>query len=159
MSIRGPRSIAVLCARCLAVLVVGNLVGLGIAYSVVGSDAAYESGLTAVLAYFPGVGMVSALVIAVFGFPAGLLTARLVGEQHRERAHVLAFALVGATLSVTLCAMWSMLGTVGWAWVLAVAEGAFGAGIARWWSGRVHARTAPWTDVQGAALPWGSIGP
>ncbi|KQR07728.1 hypothetical protein [Cellulomonas sp. Leaf334] len=159
MSVRGPRAIAVLCARCLAVLVVVNLLGLAVAYAVMGSDVAAGSVVAAALAYFPAVATIAALLIAVVGFPAGLLAARLLSGQRREGVHVLVFASVGALLAMTLCGWWGMLGITGWAWFVAAAEGAVGAGGARWWSGRAHARAVPWSDVQGAALPWGKIGP
>ena len=159
MSIRGPRAVAVLCARCLAVLVVVNLIGLSGAYAVLGPDGASVSAVSAALAYFPAVGIVAAFLIAVVGFPAGLLTAQVLSGERREWVHVLVFALVGAVLSTALCASWSMLGTDAWSWIVAAGEGAVGAGGARWWSGRAHARAAPWTEAQGAALPWGRIGP
>ncbi|GEL99368.1 hypothetical protein [Cellulomonas terrae] len=159
MSVRGPGAIAALCLRCLGVLVVVNLVGLVIAYAVQGPAAASEAGLTAALAYFPFVGLIAAVLIAVVGFPAGLLTARALAGTRREWVHVLVFALVGAGLSMTLCASWNLLALSGWAWFVAAAEGAVGAGGARWWTGRTHARAVPWTDAQGAALPWGRIAP
>lgn len=158
MSVRGPRAIAMLCVRCLAVLVVVNLVALVVAYAVLGSEVAGGSIVPVALVYFPAVAIIAALLIAVVGFPAGLLTAWALSVQGRERVHVLVFALVGAGLSTALCASWSMVGITGWAWVVAAAEGAVGAGGARWWQGRAHARAVPWTDVQGAALPWGRIG-
>lgn len=159
MSVRGPRAIVALCARCLAVLVVVNLVGLGVATAVMGSEVPAASIVPAALAYFPLVALITALLIAVVGFPAGLLTAKVLNGQRREWVHVLAFALVGAVLSTTLCGSWNMLGAHGLAWLVAAAEGAVGAGGARWWTGRAHAKAVPWTDAQGAALPWGRIGP
>lgn len=159
MSVRGPSAIAVLCLRCLGVLVVVNLVALVVAYAVMGSDTAGGSVVPVAVAYFPVVALVAALLIAVVGFPAGLLTARVLSGQRREWVHVLVFALVGAVLSATLCASWTMLETNGWAWFVTAAEGAIGAGGGRWWTGRAHARAVPWTDAQGAALPWGRIGP
>ena len=159
MNVRGARAIAGLCGRCLGVLVVVNVIGLGIVHAVQGSGGASQSGVTAALVYLPAAALVAAALIVVVGFPAGLLTASVLARQSREWVHVLAFALVGATLSVMLCASWSILGTVGWEWAVAAAEGAVGAGAARWWSGRAHARSVPWTDSQGAALPWGRMGP
>ena len=155
--VRGPGAIAALCLRCLVVLAGTNLVGLGIAALALGQERT-GSGLLVGLAYFPYVILVAAVPVAVVGFPAGLLTARLLVGQRGERVHVLVFALVGGVLSVVLCAWWGMFTTGSWYVLVAAAEGVVGAGGARWWTGRAHARKARWSDAQGAALPWGRIG-
>ena len=87
-----------------------------------------------------------------------MLTAHLLADERREWVHVLVFALVGGVLSVALFAWWGVLGLAGWSWVVAFAEGVVGAGGARWWTGRAHARKVRWSDAQGGALPWGRIG-
>ena len=157
MSVRGPGAIAALCLRCLVVLAVVNVVGVGIVAAAMGQDRT-GSGLIVVLAYLPYALLVAIVPVGVVGFPAGLLTAHLLAGVSRERVHVLVFALVGAVLSVALCAWWGVGTIAGWSWVVAAAEGAVGAGGARWWTGRAHARKARWSDAQGAALPWGRIG-
>jgi hypothetical protein len=139
------------------VLLVVNLAAVGIASAAVGQERT-GSGLLVALAYFPYAMLVAVVPVGVVGFPAGLLTARLLAGRPPEWVQVLVFALVGAVLSVALCAWWGLFGMVGWAWIVAAAEGAVGAGGARWWTGRAHARRARWTDEQGAALPWGRIG-
>ncbi|WP_315097807.1 hypothetical protein [uncultured Cellulomonas sp.] len=155
MSVRGAGPIAALCLRCLVVLAAVNgalLLALqGIrSPSVVSPSSLYISFLAL---------LVTAVVIGLAGFPFGVLIGHLLRNQPRERVHVIVFAVVGAVLSVTICAMWNLLSAVPWYALVAAAEGAVGAGVARWWTGRVHARRASWTDEQGAALPWGKIAP
>ena len=157
MSVRGPGTIAALCLRCLVVLAGVNVVGLGIAAAALGQERT-GSGLMVALAYLPYALLVAIVPVGLVGVPAGLLTTRLLAGVSRELVHVLVFALVGAVLSVALCASWGVGAIVGWSWVVAAAEGAVGAGGARWWTGRAHARKARWSDAQGAALPWGRIG-
>ena len=155
MSVLGPGAVAVLCLRCLAVLAAVNAVVLLAIQAVTSPSSVTASGLyIAVVAL-----LVAAVLVALVGFPAGLLTAHLLRNVTREWVHVVVFALVGAGLSVTLCAMGNLLAVVGWYALVAAAEGAVGAGVARWWTGRVHARNKPWTDAQGAALPWGRMTP
>ena len=66
--------------------------------------------------------------------------------QRDEWRHVLAFAIAGTVLSVTICA--TLMRFAGPSWLnlvlVAGAEGALGAGGARWWSGRPRrARRGP----------------
>ena len=157
MSVRGPGTIAALCLRCLVVLAVVNVAGLGIAAVAMGKGQT-GSGLMVALVYLPYALLVAIVPIGVVGFPAGLLTAHLLAGERREWVHVLVFALVGGVLSVALFAWWGVLGLAGWSWVVAFAEGVVGAGGARWWTGRAHARKVRLSDAQGAALPWGRIG-
>ena len=159
--VRGPGPIARLCLRCFVVLIGFNVVALGIVGLMVagsGSDAG-AGGPTIALAYSPYVLLVALVPLWLVGFPAGLLTARLLAGVPRESLHVLVFAVVGAVLSVALCAMVNLLAANPWFALVAAAEGAIGAGVARWWTGRVHLRREPWSDAQGAALPWGRIAP
>lgn len=156
-TVRGPGAIAALCLRCLVVLAVGNLLVLGIALLVLGQQAG-GSDLTVYLVYFPYVLLVAVFPIALAGFPAGVLTAHLLARERREWVHVLVFALVGGVLSVAICSIWGLGMTGAWYALVAAAEGVVGAGGARWWTGRAHARRARWSDAQGAALPWGRIG-
>ena len=138
VTVRGPRAIAGLCGRCLVVLTVVNLVALVGAYVVLDPDTAVTGGTTAYLAYFPAVVAVAAVLVAVVGFPAGLLTAEALKHSSREWLHILVFALVGAVLAVMLCAQLAAVGT-GVGLALVAAEGAVGAGGARWWTGKAHA--------------------
>ena len=118
MTVRGPGAIAALCLRCLVVLAGVNLVGLGIAALAVGQEGT-GSGLLVALAYFPYVLLVATVPVGVVGFPAGMLTARLLADVSRERVHVLVFALAGAVLSVALCAWWGMGIIASWSWIVA----------------------------------------
>jgi hypothetical protein len=156
VSVVGPRAIAALCVRCVAVLAVVNLAVLVVLQL---ADASGVEGAGFGLYLLALALLVAAVLTGVVGFPAGLLTARLLAGTTREWVHVVVFALVGAVLSVTLCAFVGMLGAVDWYALVAAAEGAVGAGGARWWSGRAHARRDTVTDEQGAALPWGRIAP
>jgi hypothetical protein len=155
--VRGGGAITALCLRCLAVLAVVNATALVVALLVSGNGASDDvpSGF-----YLLFVALVVACVpVGVVGIPAGLLLANLLQSSSREWVHVAAFAVVGAVLSVTLCAMVNLLAASPWFVLVAAAEGAIGAGVARWWTGRVHLRREPWSDAQGAALPWGRIAP
>lgn len=156
--VRGPGAIVALCLRCLVVLAGTTLVGVGIVALAVGEERT-GPGLLVALTYLPYALLVAILPVGIVGFPAGLLTARLLAREGREWVHVLVFALVGGALSVALCAWWGLLEVAAWAWLVAAVEGVVGAGGARWWTGRAHARRVRWTDAQGAALPWGRIGP
>jgi len=155
--VRGPGVIAALCLRCLVVLAGVNVVGLGVGAVAVGQERT-GSGLMVALVYLPFALLVAIVPVGVAGFPAGVLTAHLLAGVRREWVHVLVFALVGAVLSVALCAWWGLFQIAGWSWLVAAAEGAVGAGGARWWTGRARARRVRWSDAQGAALPWGRIG-
>jgi hypothetical protein len=117
-----------------------------------------EAGLVVYLVYLPYVLLVALFPIALAGFPAGVLTAHLLARERREWVHVLAFALVGGVLSVMICSMWGMFVAGGWYVLVAAVEGVVGAGGARWWTGRAHARRARRSDAEGAVLPWGRIG-
>ncbi|GEK22562.1 hypothetical protein CXY01_30820 [Cellulomonas xylanilytica] len=151
--------IAALCVRCVAVLTVVNTV-LFVVAVVVSTTLDPQAGVSPTAVYILVVGLLVACVpILLVGFPAGVLTAHLLRGSSRERVHVLVFALVGAVLSVTIFATLDYLSVVPWFTLVAAAEGAVGAGGARWWTGRMHARRAPIDDAQGAALPWGRIGP
>ncbi|WP_456786932.1 hypothetical protein [Cellulomonas sp. P5_C5] len=153
--VRGAGAIAALCLRCLVVLVAVNPLALLVLLAVSGDTET----ATHILAYLPYVLLVAAFPVALVGFPAGLLTAHLLAGVPKERVHVLVFALVGGILSPALCAWWGLLGMPAWAWIVAAAEGVVGAGGARWWTGRVRAGRQRWSEEQGAALPWGRIGP
>ena len=152
--VRGAGALAALCLRCLVVLVAVNPLALLVLLAVSGDTET----ATYILAYLPYVLLVAAFPVALVGFPAGLLTAHLLADVPKERVHVLVFALVGGILSVALCAWWGLFQIAGWSWLVAAAEGAVGAGGARWWTGRARARRVRWSDAQGAALPWGRIG-
>jgi hypothetical protein len=155
--VRGAGAITALCARCLAVLAVVNTVAVVVGLLVSGTDASNNA---TVLFYFLAVALFVACVpIGLVGIPVGMLIADLLRRSSREWVHVSVFALVGAVLSVTLCAMVGLLDADPWFALIAAAEGAIGAGVARWWTGKVRARREPWSDAQGAALPWGRIGP
>ena len=148
--VRGARRIAGLCLRCLAVLTVANLLVV-----LVGAAMGNDGALAAALVFYPYVLLVAAVLIAVIGFPAGLLVSHLMRAQPDERLHVLAFAIAGALLSVAICTTWAQLSGSPWFGLLvAAAEGALGAGGARWWSGRPRrARGAPTDeDVEDAAV-------
>lgn len=159
MSVRGPRAIAELCLRCVGVLVVVN----GLAFAVLALGSLLDdpgAGAPATGIYILVVGLLIACVwVALVGFPLGVLTAHLLQRSTRERVHVTVFALVGAVLSVTIFGMLGLLQSTSWFALAAAAEGALGAGGARWWTGRALARRGTWTPEQGAALPWGKIGP
>lgn len=101
--------------------------------------------------------VVACVPVGLVGIPAGLVLVNLLQSSSREWVHVAAFAVVGAVLSVALCAMVNLLAANPWFALVAAAEGAIGAGVARWWTGRVHLRREPWSAAQGAALPWGRI--
>lgn len=159
MSVRGPRAIAELCLRCMGVLVVVNVVAV-VVLAVVTRLQDPAAGIPSIGIYILVVGLLVACVpVALVGFPIGLLTAQLLQGTTREWVHVTVFALVGAVLSVTLMGMFAFMQATPWFALVALAEGALGAGVARWWSGRVEARQGSWTPEQGAALPWGRIGP
>ncbi|KQY43143.1 hypothetical protein [Cellulomonas sp. Root137] len=159
MSVRGARAIAALCLRCLAVLSVVNGAALTVFLLAQEADSSWAAQVPASIYYLGVALIVAAVLIGLAGFPAGVLTARLLDRTTREWVHVAVFALVGALLSVTLCASFGLLRASGWTVLVAAAEGAIGAGVARWWSGRVQARQTRWTDEEGAALPWGRMTP
>lgn len=134
----GARLAAAVCAWCLLVLLLVNLV-VGLGLTVVeelaraGTDVASTGGAVAfILVLAVGVAVVP---VAVVGFPVGwLLAVRL---RHRsERDQVLASALAGAVLAVVLMVAAGArpgdggLGTPGWFAVFA-AQGAVGAGGGR----------------------------
>lgn len=128
------RDVVALNARCLLILTVVNLplvLFLGGAYLVFVA--------------------ICAAAVLVVGVPAGLVLARLLRGVRAERVHVAVFALVGAVLAwPVLLAVVAVIvgGGVEWeaapgALVIAAAEGAVGAGGARWWSGRRPSRPRP----------------
>ncbi|NUU16495.1 hypothetical protein HP550_04450 [Cellulomonas humilata] len=159
MSVRGPKAIAALCLRCLAVLSLVNGAAVTV-FLLTDADSPWARQAPQTLYYLVVALVVAAVLIGLVGFPAGVLIARLLEKSRREWVHVAAFALGGAVLSVTLFAMFGILQSgEGWYTLIAAAEGALGAGVARWRTGRVHARQTPWTQEQGAALPWGKITP
>ncbi|MEN0129829.1 MAG: hypothetical protein AAGC49_10355 [Brevundimonas sp.] len=130
--VRGPAAIAMLCLRCAVVLAVLNV----LAGAVLGAaEFGWALALVATL--------VSCVAVALVGWPAGLLTAWLLRRSRRESVHVLAFAAVGAAIGplvvVPLTNGWHANVAIG---AVAAAEGAIGAGTARWWSGRAHAGAA-----------------
>ncbi|ROS23187.1 hypothetical protein [Cellulomonas sp. PhB150] len=130
--VRGPAAIAMLCLRCVVVLAAVN----GVVALVLGTvTGALGWGLVVVLL----AALVACVPIALVGYPAGLLTAWLLRRSEREWVHVLVFAVVGAVLPPLVMTAWHSGVDTGAA---AVAEGAIGAGGARWWSGRAHARAA-----------------
>ncbi|WP_421732786.1 hypothetical protein [Cellulomonas sp.] len=159
MSVRGPKAIAALCLRCLAVLTLVNGAALTVFLLTAEADSPWARQAPQTIYYLGVALVVAAVLIGLVGFPAGVLTARLLEKSSREWVHVAVFAAVGALLSVTLCAWFHLLQVVAWYTLVAAAEGAVGAGVARWWTGRVMARQTPWTQEQGAALPWGKITP
>lgn len=129
--VRGPAGVLRLCRRCLVILFVVNA-PLFVLPAFVTPDGAV--GTTLVVA--PFVVLVAAVPVLLVGYPAGRLLTELLKDEPRLGVHVLAFALVGAVLSVAICALvgWAPGGGLGW--LVAAAEGAVGAGGARWWSGR-----------------------
>jgi hypothetical protein len=158
VSVRGAKAIAGLCLRCLAVLSVVNALVL-VAFLLTHDGRPGIESLPGGLYFLVVTLVVAGVLIGLVGFPAGVLTARVLERTTRESVHVAAFATVGALLSVTLCAWFGLLRVVEWYALVAAAEGAVGAGVARWWTGRTSARTTRWTDEQGAALPWGKMTP
>jgi uncharacterized membrane protein len=120
-----------LCLRCAVVLAVLNV----LAGFVLRAEFGWALALVATL--------VSCVAIALVGWPAGMVTAWLLRGSRRESIHVLAFAAVGAAIGplvvVPLTNGWHANVAIG---AVAAAEGAVGAGTARWWSGRAHARAA-----------------
>ena len=155
--VRGGGAITALCLRCLAVLAVVNATALVVALLVGGTGAwdDVSSGFYLLVVAL----LVACVPVGAVGIPAGILLANLLQSSSREWVHIAAFAVVGAVLSLTLCAMVNLLAANPWFALVAAAEGAIGAGVARWWTGRVHLRRQAWSDVQDAALPWGRIGP
>jgi hypothetical protein len=159
VTVRGGRAIATLCLRCLAVLTVVNVTAF-VVLGVVSHLNDPVAGVPSSGVYILVVGLLVACVpLALVGFPMGVLTAHLLQGSTREWVHVTVFALVGAVLSVILFAMLNFFSVVPWYALVAAAEGAIGAGGARWWSGRAHARRVTYSDEQGAALPWGRMTP
>ncbi|WP_028047509.1 hypothetical protein [Cellulomonas sp. URHE0023] len=146
--VRGPARIAALCVRCLVVLTLVNLV-----VAVVGSTFAGDSFVGFTVGIYPYIVAVAIVPIAVVGFPAGLLVSHLLRNEPDEGRHIAAFAVTGAVLSVLICAAVQLVqGPAAWVVVLvAAAEGAIGAGGARWWSGRTRWRRAG-TQVDGDAV-------
>jgi hypothetical protein len=120
--------VAALNLRCLAVLAAGNLV-LALVALAVGGDPGDEAG--AALYILSLALLIAAGVVAVVGFPAGLLVARLL-RGRPDRAHLVGFAAAGAVLAPALVAL------VGWrsAGILAAfaVEGLVGAGAAAAWT-------------------------
>jgi hypothetical protein len=157
VSVRGPGAIAALCLRCVVVLAGVNAV-VWVILATVLAQRVTGSTLLMPLAYLPYMLLVAAVPVGVVGFPAGLVTARLLARERRERVHVAVFALVGGVLSVALCAWWGILVVTWWPWVIAFAEGVVGAGGARWWTGRAHARRARWSDPSGTVLASARMG-
>lgn len=155
--VRGGGAITALCLRCLAVLAAVNATAVVVALLVGGAESSGEM-TSGIYLLFVAL-MVACVPVAVVGIPAGLLLANLLQRSSREWVHVTAFAVVGAALSVTLFATLNLVGAIPWFALVAAAEGAIGAGVARWWTGRVHLRRESWSDAQGASLPWGRIGP
>ena len=100
------------------------------------------SAVGSVLLVAPFVVLVAAVPVLLLGYPAGRLLSELLKDEPRPGVHVLAFSLAGAVLSVAICAAVGMMSATdpGWGLALAVAvaaaEGAVGAGGARWWSGK-----------------------
>ena len=155
--VRGGGAITALCLRCLAVLAAVNGAAVVVALLVSGTGASDDVSAGFYLVFVALV--VACVPVGLVGIPAGLVLANLLQSSSREWVHVAAFAVVGAVLSVALCAMANLLAANPWFALVAAAEGAIGAGVARWWTGRVHLRREPWSDAQGAALPWGRIAP
>ena len=129
--IRGWGPVAMLNLRCWGVLAAANTPVLyGLAVVTDGGIA----GVSIILA--PALLIAGALILIV-GYPAGLITARLLASLNSERVHILAFASAGAALSIALVSP-LQLGVAGL--LVAALEGALGAGVARLWSGRDYRR-------------------
>ena len=143
--VRGAGRIAGLCMRCLAVLTLMNLPVVLAGWLV--DD---ESFLGFTFSIYPFVVATAVVPVLLIGFPAGLLVSHLLRAELDERRHVVAFAITGAILSVTICVVAGMVhGSTAWVVVLvAAAEGAIGAGGARWWSGRPRRVRRTPTDEQ-----------
>ncbi|AEE46917.1 hypothetical protein [Cellulomonas fimi] len=139
--VRGAGVVAALCARCLVVLLAVNVVLAPAAVVLLGEpgeDGVPFAVLVAALAV-----AVAVVPVAVVGWPAGLLLAHLLRGRSREGEHVAAFALVGAVLAPAVLVLGSSVPPGPWGTgtcVLAAAEGAVGAGVARWWTGRARRR-------------------
>lgn len=114
--------------RCLAVLAVGNGVLAGVAWAF-SHDAGDESG--AVLYILSLALLIAAGVVAVVGFPAGLLVARLM-RGRGDGAHLAAFAVAGALLAPALVSLvgWTSPGVL----LTFVLEGLAGAGGGAAWT-------------------------
>ena len=159
MSVRGLGPIAALNLRCLAVLAVLNPVGLLVAHLLSDPGDVLGSITPGALYLSVVVLLVACVPVWLVGYPVGVLTAHLLQNVTREWVHVLVFALVGAVLSVVI------LGTLGilrgglWFTGVGAAEGFVGAGVARWWSGRVQARRDRDVEQLAAPLPWGRMTP
>jgi hypothetical protein len=145
-AVRGPRAVTSVCVRCAGVLAVVNFTLATAAGLVAGGASGAGWGFEVVTLAW----LFALLPIAVVGWPAGLLTAHLLRRQPSERVHVLVFALVGAVLCPALLVAGGLpVGSSQWLAVLAVAEGALGAGGGRWWTGRVRRRRAAGLAVVG----------
>jgi hypothetical protein len=143
MTVRGPGAIAALCLRCFALLVAVNVTVVLAVQLIADASVLAGDGWSQGVAFLGYVAMVAAVPIGVVGFPAGLLTARLLARTDRELVHVGVFALVGAVLSVAICVAIGLADPVSPQSLLAAVEGAVGAGGARWWSGwALRRRTA-----------------
>ncbi|WP_019134866.1 hypothetical protein [Cellulomonas massiliensis] len=124
-----PGQVGLLNLRCLAVLAGGNgvlaLVGVALGSGSGGDD-------TGAVLYILGLALlIAAGVVAVVGFPAGLLVARLL-RGRGDGAHLLAYAVTGAVLAPLLVALvgWTSPGVLG-AFAL---EGLAGAGGGAAWT-------------------------
>ena len=159
MNVQGAGPIAALNLRCLAVLAVVNVTVVAVAPLL--SRSPYVWGdQTPVVVYMLVVALVVACVpVWLVGYPVGILTAHLLRNEPRERVHVAVFALVGAVLSVACFGSLGSIGTFGWVLPAVAAEGAVGAGVARWWSGLVRARRARKVGTMAGPLPWGRMAP
>jgi hypothetical protein len=114
--------------RCLAVLAFGNGVLALIAWAF-SHEAGDESG--AVLYILSLALLIAAGVVAVVGFPAGLLVARLM-RGRGDGAHLVAYAVAGALLAPALVALvgWTSPGVL----VAFALEGLAGAGGGAAWT-------------------------
>ncbi|MDM7830905.1 hypothetical protein [Cellulomonas edaphi] len=129
--VRGVAAIAMLNLRCVAVLLMVNvLVGAVGAFLGSGTTGIQVAVLFVLIACIP---------VALVGFPAGLLTAHLLRHVRREWVHVAVFAAVGAALAALMIGVWGHSVALA---VIGAVEGTLGAGGARWWSGNAHARAA-----------------
>ncbi len=163
MSVRGPAAVAALCLRCVAVLALVNIPTVLVLQAIDDASAMAEGGALEGFQFLLLVLLVAAVPVALLGFPAGLLTAHLLRRTDREVVHVTVFALVGAVLSVVLCQYLGVVSAAGVPAAVAAAEGAVGAGGARWWSGRARRRRlATPVTVDAAEVgrdgPWGAQG-
>lgn len=136
MTVRGPAAIFLLCVRCFVVLVAVNATVV-VGVQLITDPTTLSGSGVGFLVY---VALVAAVPIGVVGFPAGVLTAHLLRRSRSELVHVAVFALVGAVLSVAICLAVGLVDPAGPQALLAAAEGAVGAGGARWWSGWATAR-------------------